>query len=301
MVATSSIHALITSAPESADMFYEVGMFASGSRLLQRDDILVWLDAVLADAPGELDKVADLTSYDASDKMFRYNCLDAAFGFKKREKQTHEGHGGQPGQFAGVRKRKEAMWSCPLLSALISEDLKALGLRATTLDRGVHPSTCDGRIMYLMTTDNHKLAKKGDFHVIFLAQHVMFQVNKRIVDTISQSPSNKEVTIPEIQKYFKCQSCSVFEFDETLPSSNTPLPSSRSIPIGAIVIVTDVWVWVHKRGTATPWLVHDAQNRVMSAKESLGPERFDYPEMRYGNMCHQRPLCISRIRPIETS
>jgi hypothetical protein len=303
------VSSLIKDAEEEASVYYKLGEFANGSMLLKRDDILAWLERILSDAPGQLEKVADLTSFDPSDRMFRYNCLDAAFGFQKNEKQTPEGHGGQPGQFAGLMKRKHVMWSCPLFTSLLAEDLKQLDLKATIMDTGSDPSTCDGRVMYFMVTDQHKTAKRGDFHLLFLAQHVLFNVNRRIVRTIHRSIHRKNIHVNDIRKYFQCKSCEVFQFDSgnnnasSLPSDYTlPLASDYTLPLGSTVLVKNVWVWVHKRGTATPWLIHDAKNNVMHVNDDLlDPNRFDYPEMRYGKVCHQRPVCISRIRPIDVS
>jgi hypothetical protein len=225
--------------------------------------------------PGD---IVDLTAYDNKFETIRYNCMDAALGLIKSD-SSRSGHGGQPGQFANRTISDMSSWSCPTLKKLVKMDGEKLN-RAIEFDLN-DPDHCDGSFVYMMTTDASQ--GRGDFHFLLLAKHLIFRLTSRIANDL-QEPSSSMVDLTSSSVLRRLKSDGrVYKY----PSTN-PMHADETIPMGCVVFVTDAYIFVHKRGTATPMLFTDNRGAIIKDVETAD---FAYtPRLSYTEKCG--PVCM---------
>jgi hypothetical protein len=239
------------------DLRMDLDGFMGESALMSDSDtrgVRSWVYGIIP--RNERARIADLTAFDAGDTMIRYNCLDAAMGLTKPA-DSRRGRGTQPGELSDPPRSKprEQRWTCPILESLVESDMSGVSVRA--MNPGDLPTSCDGRIVSRWTTADDA-SEGGDFHVLMLAQHVLFRLNSRMYGEFGGEDGR--VTGGDIGRVLKARGVRVY-----VHGSKTAIGDDDTIRRNSIVLATNVWVYVHKRGTSTPLLFRDADNNVIKA------------------------------------
>lgn len=240
--------------------------------LVRDERVFEWLRRLVG---ADADRVVDLTAYDDEFKKRRYNCMDAALGLVKKERRVGQGDGGQPGQFSDQSIAGRGPWNCEVLRQMVKDDADAMQRDMVFRSK---PQACTGDLVYLMTTDTSG-TNRGDFHFLLFAHHVVFRLNDRIIGTVGGTRSSS------ILSKMRCgPDARVFVFDE-------PTAFDGDIAPGKIVFVKNAKIYVHKRGTATPFLFTDKHGSAIKQVDGAPDGDFVYDHLAYTKKCGH--ACIS--------